>query len=199
MPTKAEIEAELGDRINAAVAEGFDSREDIIDRLTQYAEDETGESEWKPVVSRLTDAALLAHRQEQATWGDETDCDRLDRAFAALEEQGIIARQNFACCNTCGFAEIGGEIQTPRCGRPPIGFAFYHMQDTENAVEGGGIWLKYGSCDPETSDEMVGEKVLEALLAVGLDASWNHDPNTAVQVGLGWRKRREDDFPLIVE
>ncbi|GAA3642822.1 hypothetical protein GCM10022267_31820 [Lentzea roselyniae] len=39
----------------------------------------------------------------------ETDPERLTRAFAALREAGITARENFTCCRSCGESEIGGE------------------------------------------------------------------------------------------
>src|SRR5262245_22315258 len=33
-------------------------------------------------------------RAEEAAWPDVTDCDRLDRVFESLENQGIMALQN---------------------------------------------------------------------------------------------------------
>ena len=50
----------------------------------------------------------------QATWPAETDCDRLDKAFADLEQHGIVARQNFSDCGTCGVAEIPAEIDAAK-------------------------------------------------------------------------------------
>ena len=53
----------------------------------------------------------------------------LNRAFAALEEEGIIARQNFTCCGTCASAEIWDEIDDSREWK---GYVYFHQQDTES-------------------------------------------------------------------
>ena len=41
---------------------------------------------------------------------------RVDEALAALEAEGVISRQNFSCCGSCGSSEIWDEIaaQSPR-------------------------------------------------------------------------------------
>jgi hypothetical protein len=196
--TLESIEAELRGPIATAVAEGFSGRTDIIGRFSEVAEDEYGRDDLEPVVTRLTDAALTAHHRRQARWKGETDCDRLDAAFAALEQQGIVARQNFTCCSTCGHAEIGGEVAAARRRRRPVaGYAFYHMQDTEGAAEGGGVYIKYDClADDRGRKTAVGHKIVEALGAAGLRADWNGDPDTAVYVRLKWRKRRpESEVP----
>jgi hypothetical protein len=195
MPTKAEIEAELRKRIAAVVVEGFSDREDIIGQLAESAQDEYGRDDLEPLVEKLTDAALAEHHRKQAKWKGLTDNDRLDRAFEMLERAGIVARQNFTCCSNCGHYEIGDEIKAARKKRRPVsGYAFYHMQDTESAVEGGGIYIKY---DTLTSDDekkkQVGRKIVEALEESDLDAVWNGDPNTAILVRLKWQKRRPAD------
>jgi hypothetical protein len=57
----------------------------------------------------LADRLWLERVAEQATWQGETDPERLTRAFSALQDAGITARENFACCRNCGHPEIGGE------------------------------------------------------------------------------------------
>jgi hypothetical protein len=184
--------------ITEKVNEGFDSRDEIIELAVEYAFDDGPVPELRPLAERLTDAAILSCHEQQADWIGPTDCDKLDSAFALLESQGVVARQNFTCCNTCGFAEIGGEIRTPRCGRPPIGFAFYHSQDTDRARESGTIWVKFASGHPDHADEAIGDAVINALTKSGLNASWNGDSNTAVQIaGIVWRKRRTDFPPYV--
>src|SRR5215208_3419617 len=54
---------------------------------------------------------LIDFRADQKRWPTMTDCDRLDAAFLELEASGIVARQNFWCCGTCGLAAIGDEIE----------------------------------------------------------------------------------------
>ena len=198
MASKA-IENELRERINAAVVAGFDERDEIIMSVTEEAEDEhDGVDGLEELVTRLTDAALAAHHRKQSRWKGETDCDRLDAAFEELERQGIVARQNFTCCSTCGHYEIGDEIKDAKKERkkraaPVSGYAFYHMQDTESAVAGGGIYIKYDTLKDDREKKIaVGQKIVEALTAAGLKTEWDGDPNTGVYVRLKWRRRRDE-------
>ena len=66
----------------------------------------------------------------------------LNRAFAALEEEGVIARLNFTCCGTCASAEIWDEIDDNREWK---GYIYFHQQDTESLAESGGTYVGFGS------------------------------------------------------
>jgi hypothetical protein len=186
------IEAELREQITTAVAEGFSDREDIIGRFAENAEADYERDDLEPLIEKLTDQALAAHHRKQAKWKGRTDNDRLDHAFEALERMGIVARQNFTCCSTCGHYEIGDEIKQAKKKRRPVsGYAFYHMQDTESAVEGGGIYIKYDTlANDEEKKKAVGRKIVEALEEAELETEWDGDPNTAILVKLKWQKRR---------
>ena len=46
---------------------------------------------------------------------------KLNRLFKALRKAGYFAKQNHACCNTCGWAEIPKEKSNK--------VVFYHKQD----------------------------------------------------------------------
>lgn len=198
MAIKASVIKEMRTRIENQVAEGFSERDSIIENAMDNAVDEYQEytsDELEPKVTELTDAAIAAHHKRQARWKRETDCDRLDQAFAELERQGVVARQNFTCCSTCGHYEIGDEIATFRKKKkksaPVSGYAFYHMQDTESAVEGGGIYIKYDTLSNDEAQKVaVGEAIVAALTAAGLRPEWDGDPNTGVFVNVTWRKRR---------
>lgn len=196
-----EILNDLRARAAEDIREGFRTRADIIENLGHVANESHGTEVEEDVIARIVDDELLAHYCRQETWTEPTDCDRLDAAFAGMEKRGVVARQNFTCCNTCARAEIWDEIiaveKDPE--RVAIGYAFYHMQDTERAVEGGAINIKYGATSDSTA-EAVGQHILDALLAVGLDAGWSGSADDAVQVGLtDWRKRRVNELPLTDE
>ena len=158
-------------------------------------EEEYGEVE-EQSVEQLVDQAIRAHHAKQATWTEPTDCDKLDTAFATMEARGLVARQNFTCCNTCGRAEIWDEIVAAEESREVIGYAFYHMQDTESAVEGGSIYIKYGAVVGGSAVE-VGQRILDSLHECRVDADWSGSANDAVKVSLAdWRKRRVNELPL---
>lgn len=183
---------ELREFIAYRVREGFESAHEIAENATDRAFDKYGRDDLLPVVKRLTAEALANHQAEQAGWGPTTDCDRLDAAFAALNARGIVARQDFSCCNNCGFTEIWDEIDAAEKLQPVEGYVFYHFQCTERAIKTGQLLMAYGCIEenPETF-QRVGNAVVAELRRVGLDASWGgtaYDP--IVIDGMSWRRRR---------
>lgn len=192
MPDNDDIMAELRGLIATKVREGFDTRDEIIENFTHYLY-EHGHGEGASVLAiRLTDEALAEHQKRQSSWPDTTECDRLDAAFAELERRGIVARQNFSCCGTCGATEIWDEMrQVYAAGQPVKGYTFYHMQDTEAAVEGGGLYLNYGATEEgEAAAVAVAEEIVTVLNESGLAADWNGQLNTRICVSLDWKRRR---------
>ncbi|WP_033214820.1 DUF6891 domain-containing protein [Kitasatospora phosalacinea] len=134
---------------------------------------------------QLVDRMWLERVAEQRGWVGETDPERLSRAFAALEESGITARENFTCCRTCGNSEIGAEDPGAR------GFVYFHSQCTDGVAGGGDLWLLYGGFDgSERTTAAVGREVVAALAGAGLTAVWSGEPGDAIRVtGLDWRRR----------
>lgn len=178
--------------IARAVKEGFLSEEDIVETATEFALEETGLDDQEAAIARITAQLISVHRRVQARWKTPTDCDKLDTAFARLERRGVVSRQNFTCCSTCGHHEIWDEIREAKGRGKVSGYVFYHMQDTEGACEGGSLYLKYGAvAEGEAAVAEIGRAVVEELEVVGLKAEWNGRPDTAVQVvGLKWKRRR---------
>jgi hypothetical protein len=187
-----QLRSEAAERIH----EGFDTRADIIENLGHVACESHGVELPERDLARIVDAELLEHYATQESWTEPTDCDRLDTAFARMEKRGLVARQHFTCCNTCARAEIGREIGTAEVEREVIGYAFYHMQDTEGVVEGGTIQIKYGPTNG-TIAEQVGHLVCDALEESGLVVCWSGSADDVIEADLtDWRKRRENELPL---
>ncbi|HUQ54176.1 DUF6891 domain-containing protein [Lentzea sp.] len=176
----------LEDRVREVLAGGYASRA----QLAEVAEEHLVTGDRRPVSRKqaraLADRLWLERVAEQASWQGETDPERLTRAFAALDAAGIIARENFTCCRTCGHAEIGDEA-----GPGTRGFVYFHSQCTEAAVAGRGLTLLYGGFDDsEETTAAVGAEVVAALEAAGLSVVWNGDPGRAITVTpLDWRRR----------
>ncbi|MEK8107840.1 hypothetical protein NKG94_27655 [Micromonospora sp. M12] len=60
----------------------------------------------------------------------------------------------------------GRDRRRGAAGRTGRGYAFYHRQDAENAVDGSGLYVAYGLFgQPPTAD--IGEEVAAALRAEG--------------------------------
>jgi len=132
------------------VREGFESVHDIVENAANYAQERHGRDDLRRDIKRITAESLAAHRIEQAGWEKSTDCGRLDEAFASLNQQGIVARQDFSCCNNCGFTEIWDEVEKEEERRPVEGYIFYHLQCTERAIQTGQLLLAYGCVEDDT-------------------------------------------------
>jgi hypothetical protein len=188
----AEALDDLREFIAYRVREGFESAHEVVENAHDWAADRYEREDLSPEIKRLTAEALAAHRAEQAGWGPTTDCDRLDLAFAALNAQGIVARQDFSCCNNCGFTEIWDEVDEAEKHGPVQGYVFYHLQSTELAIKTGQLLMAYGSLEDDAEAlRHVAEKVIEELRRAALDASWGGTTGHPIKVeGIVWRRRR---------
>jgi hypothetical protein len=183
---------ELKRFVQREVAAGFLTSGEIVQSAVEMFADDLDEDRSRPVAERYTREAVATHLQSQANWPPVTDCDRLDDAFAELESRGIVSRQNFSCCGNCGVAEIGDEMQSGRAaGRPVRGYTFFHMQDTESATEGYGLFLNYGSVEKgDAATVGIGREIVAVLQRHGLETDWDGNGSRRIQVSLDWKRRR---------
>ncbi len=174
------------------VQAGFSSRESIVNEAVDYMLDEYSPEWLEEKAASITDELLAWHYSNQLVWQDATDCDRLDEAFAELDRMGIVARQNFSCCQTCGHVEIGDEIDLTASHRPVNGYVFYHQQDTDTAVQHGYLYLAYGAISGrETESLIVAQQVCEVLEKHSLQTDWNGSIHTRICIPLlEWKRRR---------
>jgi hypothetical protein len=188
----AALTADMHEYIAREVAAGFESADEIEKAAIEIYTDEAPSDVVAPLARRLTKQLIDEHLAAQADWPAVTDCDRLDWAFADLEKAGIVARQNFSCCGTCGVAEIDDEIkQRQKKGGQLFGYAFYHVQDTENAVDGGGLYLNYGATeDGEAAALAIGKEIVKTLNEFELKTEWNGSWDTRILVRVDWKRRR---------
>ena len=185
------ILADMRDQIRRDVAAGFDDSATIARSAVEVFESEMPAESLQPHAQAFVEDAIADHINRQQSWPAPTDCDRLDAAFSALESQGIVARQHFSCCGTCGSSEIWDEIDAfGRGGGRARGYAFYHVQDTDGAVEGGGLFLNYGACeDGEAQALGIGREIVAALEQHGLRTDWDGSWNRRIGVTLDWKRR----------
>jgi hypothetical protein len=185
-----DLAAQIRRYIARRLDEGFDSPHEIISGATAYFR-QHGRRDLRAQIRRLVAEMVNERRLEQAEWSDTTDCDRLDQAFASLDRRGILARQNFACCNNCGFTEIWEEVEKEQRHRRIEGYVFYHLQCTEHAIKSGELLLAYG-CVEEDVEKLnrIAAQIVEELRRVGLDASWAGTPDHPISVNaIRWRRR----------
>jgi hypothetical protein len=119
---------------------------------------------------------------------------RLNAAFADLRRQGILAKQNYACCQTCGFAELRYEAKlVARQGREVLGGIFYDMQDADDLKKDGKCCLAYvglglypdasaGAQDDATL--RVGRIACETLRRRGVSVVWDGSAESWIRIDL---------------
>jgi hypothetical protein len=184
---------DLHEFIRTHIAAGYGTDDEIVaDAVELFVENGASHSAVLTAAQAIADQAAAAHAHDQAGWETPTDCDRLDAAFAELEAAGVIARQHFSCCGTCGVAEIGFEMAAAgEDGRPARGFTFFHVQDTEHAVAGESLYLSYGSVSGNQDEAVtIGHEVVATLGRHGLQPAWNGKFAHRIALPLSWRRRR---------
>src|SRR5712672_4250226 len=169
--------------IDGLVRGGFEERARIIEILCEEMY-EPGELDEAEVIAAV-DAAFTALAQHKMTWPAITDCDKLDRVFAALNTRGIIALQNAGYTQSDGYDDVR-EIYNPRSDRDKmVGYCFYHGQDLERAVNGEGLYLALGPMDAqneETAGPRVGAMIVAELERMGFSAQWDGTFNQRIYV-----------------
>lgn len=188
----------LNDHIELQVKIGYNSREDIIaSAIEMFKEDFEDNFLLRRLALRLTDSSLATHYIAQRTWNHVTDCDKLDEAFAELDRLGIVARQNYTCCQTCGHTEIGYELGKTSVHRQVRGYVFFHQGDSEQIIGTDNLYLAYGAVMPDGrggTDEAsvaVGHEVVRVLKKHGLAVEWNGLIQKRIRIkDIHWQRRR---------
>ena len=174
------------DAIKIAVWSGFYGPDDVQQMIDDILEDDADEEMLRSAVAPEFDRKAV----EELTWPEVTDCDRLDRAFDSLNQNGIIALHNAGYTMSDGHSDVGDELH--QRGRSAVrGYCFYHGQDLERAVGGRGLSVAFGDLDAEPAPKVeIGKLVKQALEAEGLVVQWNDDPEKRIDVKLDWKRRR---------
>jgi len=130
---------------------------------------------------------------EEKTWPSVTDCDRLDRVFKRLRDQGILALQNAGYTQSDGLDDVSQFYREAGGKQSGIeGYCFYHGQDLERVVESGNLWLAFGhvSADDEKAVE-IGKRIRHSLEDAGFAVEWQESRKTRLSVtGIKWQRRR---------
>lgn len=194
-PAEPTLEEQLEEFVRDQVIAGYFSDATIIRLAAQMYDDLGPTAKLRKLARPMVAAARAAHRREQKSWPAITDNMRLDRAFADLEKHGIIARQNFWCCGTCGGEAIVDEVARAnkrggKGGNTFDGYTYFHEQDTNIAVFGHGLSLGYGTPDFEPKESVaIGLLVVKALRQQGLRPEWSGDLEDHIHVPMKWQRK----------
>jgi hypothetical protein len=163
-----------------------------LEMASEMLEDQLSEA-WGDVdAEKMRRSLAEAFREKadaEARWPAETDCDRLDRAFAQLEKLGICAVQNAGYTQSDGHAEVAHALE--ELGRKRFhGYCFFHGQDLERAISGSGLLLAFGDlgADPAKTVQ-VGQKIVSVLAAEGFTTTWDGKDTSRIDVRIDWKRR----------
>ncbi|WP_327211303.1 DUF6891 domain-containing protein [Rhizobium leguminosarum] len=180
---------------------GMESREDVL----RIAKEETLSYRnryrlcWDEVRC-IIEEEFGRKAEEEKSWPEVTDVDRLYAAFASIEEKGVIALH--APSNTmssCGAVAHG--VWSRRGGDASgfFGAVHYSDQDVDIALEGASTFhiafQPLGAEETDAASSRVALTLVEALRDHGLDASWSGDVGRKVSLPLVWRKRDATSEP----
>ena len=172
--------------IRTHVWSGFYDADEVQEMIDDILEDGADEEMLRAAVPKEFEKKAA----EEASWPEETDCDRLDNAFGTLNSLGIIALHNAGYTMSDGLSDVGDELHER--GRDGIkGYCFYHGQDLERAVNGNGLSLAFGDLnDNKVAKAEIGTIVREVMESNGFGVEWNGDPKTRIDLpNVNWQRR----------
>ncbi len=165
--------------------------DDVEEYLELFEEelDTAGVSE--ETATEFFESVIDQRRTQQASWGDLPKS-RLSEAFDELATIGVVAREDFTCCGTCGSSEIFDERDDSREWR---GYIFYHSQDTDGIFDRRETYVGYGAFVPayfteeqwmalsDAAKDAEYERIVRDLMAEarvilerhGVEVSWTGD------------------------
>lgn len=182
----AETEAQLREQAWNIVIRGEANADEFVDAAT-----EEGLLE-KDVAERVFQFVLEARRRQLGSWLT-LPTTALTRAFEELDSIGIVARQDFSCCGSCGASEIWDE--RPEDAQS-FGYVFFDLQSTESLLESNEVHVSYGAfpdsfiteaewsaLDEKARDALYAGKVVALMNDVvfpvfrkhNIDVEWNND------------------------
>lgn len=185
------LHEQLEDFITEQVAAGYFDDRTIIRLAAQMYDDMGTKATLQKLAKPILARARAAHKRDQKSWPAITDNVRLDRAFADLQKDGILARQNFWCCGTCGGDAVVDEIARANKRKHTFdGYTYFHEQDTAIAVLGHGLNLGYGTPDFEPKESVaIGLLVVKALRKHGLKPQWSGDLEDHIHIPMNWQRK----------
>jgi hypothetical protein len=186
-----ESEKYAHDAIITWVWSGFCDPDEVQEMVGDILEDGVDEAKLRAFVA----PEFARKRSAEKGWPAETDCDRLDAAFADLSDDGIVALHNAGVTIADGINDVAEVLDS--LGRDGIhGYCFYHAQDIERAIAGGGLSIAFGDVneDPRNSAE-VARAIQRVLERHGFGVQWDGDVGTRLSIPQFDWKRRLIDIP----
>jgi hypothetical protein len=90
---------------------------------------------------------------------------KINKAFTVLRKNGYFAKQNFLCCNSCGWLAVPDDKVDK--------VVFYHEQAAADLKESGECWLSWSGN---------GNEIVKIFQDAGVTANWNGEFSQKIQI-----------------
>lgn len=181
-----EVNQYILDAIKVHVWGGFDTPDEVQEMISDILEDDADED----MLRKSVDIEFGKKSEAEKTWPKITDFDRLDRAFKALKDKGVL------CLHNAGYTMSDGHDNSNEAlGNFPkgqfFGYCFYHGQDTERAVFGDGLMLAYDHVEGDVPDKIkVAEALKKELVNAGFTIEWDGTTDQRINIpNFDWKHR----------
>jgi len=99
----------------------------------------------------------------------------INKLFRELRKAGFYAKQDYWCCQSCGWADVPAGTQK---------VVFYHNQDTERAFGGthylvDGLMLAWGG---QASTKVIVRELSKTIINCGLKFSWDGSEDSRFEI-----------------
>lgn len=183
------MDAEVISTIETYVKASFFNQNQILTIICDeiYASDELSHIN----VEKIIEEKIQIKSLEEKKWPKCTHNDLLDKFFLKLNKTGIIALQNVKNFAS-GLDEVTDIFQNQNKTKANLhGFCFYQWQDTEVAINGGGLRFSYGDLDNNKEQSAkIGSFIVEEIKKTALKPDWSGDQEKKIHISnFKWRKR----------
>ena len=157
-----ELSEEVLDEIRYRAVQGLEHREAVFEWILANYPQQLGitkeeygvedlDAETKGTLLEAIERTFADKEKEMESWPELTDCDRLRRAFDALDAQGIVALESPGLTQEDGIpyaADVASARDELR-GLETHGYCFFTWNDMARAIDGDGLSLAYGTFKEE--------------------------------------------------
>lgn len=168
---------------------GFFNEADLANFLLDLEHDPDAQGITKEIEEHAR-AEMAKKREAEKAWPPTNDCDRLDAAFRAIEDQRILALHNAGYTRQDAISDAW-DIMSREPEGAWTGYCYYHGQDVEAAVQAHPLFIGFDArSDDAQAKRAVGETVAMALRAADFTVEWNNDPETRMSItNIDWKRR----------
>jgi hypothetical protein len=176
------------DQIRKHIWSGFYTPEEVDEMIDDILEEDADE----PMLRAAVKPEFIKKTEAEKSWPATTDCERLDLAFKALDSAGILCLHNAGYTMSDGHSDAYEIYSTAQTGKY-FGYCFYHGQDMERAIDGGGLMLAFDHVKGDVPEKLsVAEKINEVLIKHNFTLDWDGAAEMRININkFDWKNRKK--------